>query len=126
MNDKGIYVASKTKHASMWQDWRAHGYPIISTWIDEDDEGVDHYDLWLRICQEVAWSGKLVIYVEDDDFPLKGALVEVGMALATGVPICLVLSPSIKIDPTTLRPIGSWIKHPLVKQYDSIESALVA
>jgi hypothetical protein len=46
---RGIYIASKTKHAARWLEYRAQGEPIISTWIDEAGEGAsaDLHDLWV-------------------------------------------------------------------------------
>lgn len=114
----GIYVASRASvpaRGRMWRDYRSAGYPIISTWIDEDGEGAtaDLGELWSRIIAEVTSAKRLVLYAEPYDLPLKGALVEVGMALAAGVPVVAVL-PGIALEPRSMRPIGSWLKHPLV------------
>jgi hypothetical protein len=86
---------------------------ISATWIDEDGRGetADFGELWQRLEEEIKSSTALLLYVEPDDFPLKGALVEVGMAIAMGKPV-LVFHPGVEIDQVTYRPLGSWIKHP--------------
>lgn len=52
---RGLYVASRVKHAPMWQRERELGAPIISTWIDEAGEGetASMSELWERITREV-------------------------------------------------------------------------
>lgn len=87
----GIYIASKTKHADKWRAMRADGWPIISTWIDEAGPGEteDFTDLWRRCVDEAKSAGALLVYREPDEV-LKGAFVEVGAALAAGVPVVAV------------------------------------
>ena len=55
----GIYVASRASvpaRGAMWRRLRSEGWPIVSTWIDEDGEGQtdDFSDLWERIHREVV------------------------------------------------------------------------
>ena len=124
----GICVASRAsvpERGAMWRRLRAEGWPIISTWIDEDGEGEtgDFGELWHRIEREVTTASRLVFYAEPDDLPLKGALIEAGMALAAGVPVYAVL-PGVQLEPRSMRPVGSWLAHPNVKIVDSIEAAL--
>lgn len=86
---EGIYIASKVKHAQRWVDLRDVGHaPIVSTWIDEAGEGEsgDLADLWRRCIAEASHASALVIYREADEI-LKGAWVELGAALACGVPV---------------------------------------
>lgn len=108
----------------MWRALRDDGWLINSTWIDEDGEGQtsDFGELWARIEREIKQSTGLVFYAEPDDLPLKGAYIEVGMALAAGLPVCVVL-PGITLDPRSCRPIGSWVKHPLVRIVRTVETA---
>ncbi len=85
----GIYIASKTQHAQRWRFLRdAVGYPIISTWIDEAGEGEtsDWSDLWERCVREASTATALIVYREPDEV-LKGGWIEVGAALAAGVPV---------------------------------------
>jgi len=125
---EGIYVASRASvpaRGEMWRSLRAGGAPIISTWIDEDGEGQSHDlgELWERILREVTSAERLILYVEPDDFPLKGAFIEVGMALAAGVPV-FVVSPGVALEARSLRPLGSWALHPLVTLCQTMGDAL--
>ena len=80
-----FYVASKTKHAPMWQELRAAGVPVLSTWIDEagEDQTVDYAELAERCVREILVADAVLLYCEPGEI-LKGALVEVGAALAAG------------------------------------------
>jgi hypothetical protein len=127
----GIYVASKTWHAGMWCKLRAKGYPIASSWIDTvDDAGFDHVgnnieSLWLKIlAQDLSLHNcrGVVLYATKSDFPLRGALIEVGMALALGHRIAVVMS-DYQIDPRNYQPLGSWFMHPAVRLYKTIDAA---
>jgi hypothetical protein len=120
-----IYVASRVKHAAMWEAWRAQGAPISSTWIDEAGEGetASLAELWGRIRDEVMGCDRLVFYATADDFPLKGALVEVGMALAFGKPIVAVL-PGVTLEPRSMRPVGSWLAGEGVRIVSDVREAL--
>jgi hypothetical protein len=114
-----IYVASKTKHAAIWRDLRSKGVPINSTWIDEAGQGEseDLSDLAARCVSEASMAGALVLYSESDDV-LKGALIEVGAALASGVPVFSV-GNSVSLS-TVLR------CHPLWQECRSLEDAMDA
>jgi len=83
-----IYVASKTVHAPMWirfREWANSGifYKVISTWIDESGAGEteDRSELAERCIKEIKKSDLVVVYRKNDEI-LKGAWVEVGIALA--------------------------------------------
>jgi hypothetical protein len=127
MSDK-IYIASRAslpERSAQWRALRAHGHNIISSWIDEAGEGetADFADLWDRITQEIASADKLVLYAETNDFPLKGALIEVGIALGMGklVVVCL---PGVELDGRTQRPVGFWLAHRNVMRLDDLYDAM--
>lgn len=127
---KGIYVASRAslgERGAMWRALRAAGHPIVSTWIDEDGPGetADFRDLWQRIEQEVTGAERLVAYLEPGDFPVRGVLIEIGMALAAGVPVFIV-APGVDLHGRSFRPLGSWIRHPLVSFCETVEDAILA
>jgi hypothetical protein len=122
-----VYVASRAsvpERPSMWRRLRYEGWRITSTWIDESGEGEtsDFAELWLRIQREIRDSHGLILYVEPDDFPLKGALIEVGMAIGMRKPIAIV-APGVTLDKRSCRPVGSWINHPACQLCDTLESA---
>ncbi len=125
-----IYVASRASlpaRAEMWRRLRAEGVPIISSWIDEDGPGEteDFGLLWERIEDEIAQSQALVLYAETEDFPLKGALIEVGMALRGRIPIHVAM-PGVVLEERSMRPLESWAAHPLVTIHQDLSSAMEA
>jgi len=111
----------------MWRDLRGAGFPIISSWIDEAGPGetASLGDLWTRVAREVSSAERLVLYVQPDDFPLKGALVEVGIAIGCRVPV-FVVAPGVALDARSFRPIGSWMCHPGVTYAKSLHEAFAA
>lgn len=111
-----MYVASRVHHYEMWKEYQRRGCPIISSWIDEAGPGMtpDMGVLWSRIETEISVCDTLVMYVHKRDLPLKGALVEAGMAIAMGKRVHVVLD-EIKLERPSMRPIGSWVKHHLVR-----------
>jgi hypothetical protein len=86
-----IYTASKTKHAQKWIDLRDAGFNVISTWIDEACEGQtkDMRDLVQRCISECVECDGMIVYSEGGDY-LKGAFIEMGVAVAHNKPIVLV------------------------------------
>jgi hypothetical protein len=122
----GTYIASRVARAATWRRLRdTNGWKITSSWIDEAgaDMSADLGTLWSRIETEIGRSERLILYVETEDFPLKGALIEVGMAIATRTPV-RVVAPGVVLDPVSFRPLGSWIRHPLVTFYATMDEAL--
>ena len=86
---RGIYMASKTKHASRWRMFRDElGEPIISTWIDKASPGesADLADVWKRCIEEASTCAVLIVYREGDDV-LNGSWAEIGAALAVDTPV---------------------------------------
>jgi nucleoside 2-deoxyribosyltransferase len=110
----------------MWREMREDGFPIISTWIDEDGDGdtEDFSELWDRIQNEIAQSAALLFYGDVTDAPWKGAFVEVGIALALGKPVHALIIGDLQ--DRTMRPIGSWLAHPLVRQWKTMGDAVAA
>lgn len=91
MKKPTIYMASKAKHGARWRDLRAKGHRIISTWIDEAEPGKtkDFSDLWHRCVHEAFIADNLIAYIEPGE-TLKGALVEIGVALGANANVILV------------------------------------
>ncbi|WP_434716224.1 hypothetical protein [Paraburkholderia sp. A3RO-2L] len=125
----GTYIASRASipaRAAQWRHLRdVEGWHITSSWIDEAGEGeTDSFsELWVRIENEIRNAERLILYAEADDFPLKGAYIEVGMALAFGIKV-FVVAPGVTIEPRSRRPVGSWMDHPLVSLVPDIATAL--
>ena len=126
VEDLQLYVASRTIYyrAEMWRQLRDNSdWKIVSTWIDEAGPGEtsDWPGLWQRVQQEIAQSDGFILYAEWGDFPLKGALVEVGMALALDKPVAVVFDRAGLGD--KFRPLGSWINHKSVRLYNTVYEA---
>lgn len=123
---RGIYIASRVKWAARWRNLRDNQMiPFISTWIDEAGEGEtkDLGELWERVVREVERCRVLLLYAEPEDFPLKGALVEVGAALMAAKPIFVCL-PNVVLEERSCRPLGSWVNHASVKRIDLLINCL--
>lgn len=114
---RGIYVASKISHAPKWKALRDAGVPINSTWIDRpfviDPEELT--DLWVYCIAEVQNADALVVYCASPEELLKGALSELGAALALGIPVF-----AVGITHLTIH------KHPGITNLDSLDEAFHA
>lgn len=124
-----VYVASRASIPARPKMWRAFrdivGWRISSTWIDEAGEGetLDFTSLWHRIENEIRISDGLILYAENEDFPLKGAFVEVGMAIGMQKPVAVVLTSDIILEERSMKPLGSWVKHGNCKILSSLHEA---
>ena len=118
-----VYVASKAYHAPMWRQIRGtlavhrSEFAIQASWIDidvADSLSVDDVstDLW-RKCVEEASSARLLVAYHARGDEWKGALVEIGAALAHEIPVYVIGAPP-----------GSWAAHPLVFLAGSFDDAL--
>ena len=123
-----LYVASRAslpERPAMWRALRAAGWRTASTWIDEAGDGqtADFADLWQRIEDEIRASDGLILFAARDDFPLKGALIEVGMALGMRKPVAVVLDGPPFLEPRSLRPVGSWLYHGRCQLFGTVSEA---
>jgi len=126
---KKIYVASRAgvpERVAMWLELRRRGMVITSSWIDEPYENVqDLGALWLKIVEEVQGADAVLVYAALEDFPVRGVLVEAGIALGKGIPVHVVV-PGGGLTGPSLRPLGAWANHPLVTRYEVLDKALDA
>lgn len=124
-NEPVVYVASRAsvpERPEMWKTLRDRaGWKISSTWIDEAGQGEtgDFGELWSRIEREIAMSHGLILFARKEDFPLKCALVEVGMAIGMGKPVAVCLAGEPFLETRSRRPVGSWLEHPGVKLFEA-------
>jgi hypothetical protein len=112
---KPIYIASKVKHAHKWKLLQKRGVLFNCAWLNITEEHLNsaaYEKLWDCIIADVKNCAALILYVEKDDV-LKGALIEVGVALACGIPIYVIGEAP-----------GTWIHSARVVQCISIEDAL--
>lgn len=102
MTNPIIYSASKIWHAKRWQYMRdTLGYNINATWIDipcgspSDPTGAklltdeEKCDLWVDCSNQTRDCDMLICYAEKND-EQRGALVEIGGALANDNPVYLI------------------------------------
>lgn len=127
-NQGKIYVASRAslpERPAMWRQMRQEGWRITSTWIDESEPGqtLSMTDLWARIHSEIWEANGVMLYAEPGDFPMKGALIEAGIAIGLQKPV-VVCMPGVNLEQPSLRPIGSWIAHPYVVRQDDLAQAM--
>ena len=120
MNER-IYISSKMYWAPEWRELRHAGWPIISTWIDEAGVGetASFSDLWNRCINEASSATGLILVGMQGD-TLKGALIEVGAALAANIPVAMVMIGGAE------PPWGMYTAkaHPLViGQYSNVYEA---
>lgn len=84
---KTVYIASKTRHAARWRHLREEGIRVIATWIDlpvvSDAAETFYQNLWLACIGESSSADATIVFAEEGDV-LKGALIELGSALAAG------------------------------------------
>jgi hypothetical protein len=123
-----VYAASRAsipERSAMWREMREAGADVTSTWIDEAAHGETecYAELWERIVREIAAAERLVLHVQAEDFPLKGAFIEVGIAIGLNRPV-FVHMPGVEVEGITFRPVGSWLKHPLVTVVRDIRAVM--
>lgn len=121
-----VYVASRgtAARAAMWRDLRGQGMAVTASWIENADENtLDFTVLWPQVVREIHDSDALLMYAEAGDFPFRGALVEVGVALGAGIPVHVALA-GVALAGPSLRPLGAWAHHPLVTLHEGLGSAL--
>lgn len=80
-----FYVASKIMHAGLWRDLRKAGYRIISSWIDHEriTDKAKQRELAETCIREASEADVTVVLCHPGE-NLKGVLVEIGAALASG------------------------------------------
>jgi len=84
---------------------------------EEEMQGIDFRDLWGECQEDIKDADIVLVYAEDGD-QLKGALVEVGMALAFGVQVMLV-------TPVEDRHVfGTWMHANGVQWATTMEDAM--
>jgi nucleoside 2-deoxyribosyltransferase len=115
-----VYTASKVDMADFWKRLRAEfdgKIAIISTWIDMigvvPDDSSNAEEFWRIDMREVECCDYLIVYGEEGKH-LRGALVEVGAAIAGGkTVICVGSHPDY----------GTWQYHPSVIRVNTIYGA---
>lgn len=112
-----VYTASTLHYSKFWQtlaadpDWSFVRW--TATWpteqISEDATDKENRDAWIMNIAQIKFSDFLVLYAKPSD-RLRGALIEAGVALGTGLPVLAVGVPD---DHT-------WMHFPSVKRFNSM------
>src|SRR6266536_2728605 len=119
-----IYVASKAKrfHLKLWRRLRdelaAFNIVITSSWITLDNEPHEK-DAWIKLwtdCISEASSCSILLALYRVKENPRGQNVEIGAALASGVPVYIVRPKGLKV--------GDFCWHPLITLFDSLDEAL--
>ncbi len=116
-----VYTASKLKHAAKWRALcaatphiQAHARWLKHTAMGTPDTADNAAEFWLQDEQDVRDADACLVFAEGDDH-LRGALVEAGIAIATGVPVVVVGEHA---------DYGTWQYHPGVTRMPDMASAL--
>lgn len=121
-----VYIASKACHRPHWRKL-AKLFNITSRWIYLDDKHIgttlgendlDYTKLWVECIEDVCKSDCVIVYCEYNEV-LKGALVEIGAALALGKRVYLVG------DLVAYNANGTWQNHPLIQFRDGSVAKLL-
>lgn len=115
-----VYTASKLHHAPMWRSLCASRKDVIfhARWLKQVTMGTpdvpeEAEEFWTQDEEDIASSDGLIVYRADGDV-LRGALVEVGMALAKDIPVVTVG----ELD-------GTWMHHPgVIARVSTIDEAI--
>lgn len=119
-----VYGASKLKHAELWlklaDEWIDDNIHFIARWprfhVGTTPDAPCYAKVaWQHDLEDVSQSDIVMVYAEPDD-KLRGALVEAGMALASGIPVIVVGDHP---------DYGTWRYHPLVYIVDGLDEARV-
>ena len=118
-----VYTASKLRHGLLWREkfQRSSIAFVNSRWLQHDFIGTPDspdlaIDFWVEDEEDVKSCDALVVYAAPEDH-LRGALVEVGMAIAYGKPIIALGDHS---------DYGTWRYHPQVINVKSWDHLLIA
>jgi hypothetical protein len=117
-----VYIASKIKYAprlcDLRYEWKQHGIDLHARWFDqaaheESATPEDFHIFWMVDQHDVETSRALIVYAEPGD-ELRGALVEVGIAIANGIPVFIAGDCSS---------FGTWRHHPACVKATTLENA---
>lgn len=115
-----VYTASKLTAASMWRElakeWRDvhfHARWLRHVELGTPDDGDNARMFWVEDEEDVNSADAVLVYGREGEH-LKGALVEAGMAIASGIPVIVVGEHA---------DYGTWQYHPGVYRVPSLEMA---
>jgi hypothetical protein len=119
-----VYPASKARHAPWWRALQACGLPVSPdcTWLDwpYNDPGApeaspDDWRAHWSKCIEAARAADVLLFLDLPGETAKGALIEMGAALAFGRQVFLVSETDWNVG-----------HHPRVRRFRRLEDAVAA
>ena len=115
-----FYVASKVIHADKWIKLREEGWPINSSWIDFGSANTitDWSTHWDKCISEASSADFCLAYCEEGEV-LKGALCEIGAALASKKRVLFVGN-----YPYIMEKRYNVMDHPLITKFHTLDEAL--
>lgn len=114
-----VYIASKMHHAPKWREaYSREDIHVVSRWpfleTQVDDRPSNCRKFWQDDFTDVQSCAVLILFAEEGE-NLRGALVEVGIALALGKFVIVIGEH---------HDHGTWWHHPLVRRVDDFEKAV--
>lgn len=114
-----VYIASKIRYAPVWRELYSHSdIHIVSRWpfleTQVDDRPTNCRKFWQDDFTDVSSADILILFAEEGE-NLRGALVEVGIALGLGKHIIVIGDH---------KDHGTWWHHPQVKKVINLEQAI--
>lgn len=117
-----VYCASRLQHRPIWLERKPalleRGINLFPTWLTLPDAVPDKAQLWLTCISEVKAADAFLLYLEPED-TLRGAIVEYGAALASGIP-CFIVGVDLNAR------VRSFWFHPLTQLHPTLDKALEA
>lgn len=119
-----IYTASKLDKSEMWKElqheWKE--FEFTARWFqfhvgNVPDAPAFAKFFWQEDEEDVKRADVVLVYAEEGDI-LRGALVEVGIALGVGIPVICVMNGE---NPSW----GTWSYHPLIYRVASLVEAKI-
>lgn len=119
-----VYPASKLRHAEMWEricaecaectEFQFHARWLKHVKMGTPDDAKNAVMFWQQNIQDVLDADIVLVYAEKID-NLRGALVEVGIALGAKIPVIAVVDNDQG---------GTWQFHPNVLRANNLQHAL--
>lgn len=117
-----VYPATKLRHGIKFRAYNASQSTVFfcARWLQHTTHGTpdtqaNAREFWLQDEYDVKSADAVLVYGEPDD-RLAGALVEAGIAIASGIPVVVVgQHPQY----------STWQYHPMVYRVEDLDAALV-
>jgi hypothetical protein len=116
-----IYSAGKVWHAPLFREMRELGYNVATEWINWGSHAKNDVRIWEHCLRDATKCDLLIIYCGDKNEEQRGAMVEIGHAIAAGNPVycigtCHTLTPNAISDvAVTHHKLWHWTEATTIK-----------